>query len=266
MLNLKITKIYFYSGKIVTIIVKLKISIMEEKIKHLQLPNELIQVEAIAPKDLVVYLALKSFENWDTHTAFPSLEKVAKLCSCTSKTVSSSIKRLVDSNFLDVEKKGRGKLYTFKKYENFECFSLDFLKNENLTFTEKAYLAAQQQFLIKDNGFGKTTYSSYEMSDKIHMPPSTIRKCDNSLVAKNYLTITTTNSKDEKTGLIKKEKIFDLEKFGQAVVFVLQNHEESIESLKDDVENLKKTVEMLVRENNELKKSIAADDVEIIAD
>lgn len=226
---------------------------MKKKEQHLQLPNELIKVETIAPKDLVVYLALKSFENWNTHTAFPSLEKVAKLCSCTSKTVSTSIKRLEASDFLEVKKQGRGKLYVFKKYENFECFSLDFLKNENLTFQEKAYLVAQQQFLIKDNGLGKTTYSSYEMSDKIHMPPSTIRKCDNSLIAKNYLTIVPTNVKDKETGLLKREKIFDLEKFGQAVVFVLQNHEDSIESLKEDVEDLKKTVKLLIEENNKLK-------------
>lgn len=242
------------SGNFITIIDIVKINNMEENKQHLQLPNELIKVEAIAPKDLVVYLALKSFENWDTHTAFPSLESVAKLCSCTSKTVSSSIKRLEASDFLEVQKKGRGKLYIFKKYENFECFSLEFLKNENLTFQEKAYLAAQQQFLQKENGQGKTTYSSYEMSDKIHMPPSTIRKCDNSLVAKNYLTIVNTNTRDKETGLLKKEKIFDLEKFGQAVVFVLQNHEESIESLKKDMDDLKRTNKLLMEEINELKK------------
>lgn len=222
--------------------------------QHLQLPNDLIKMDVIAPKDLVVYLALKSFEDWDTHTAFPSLEKVAKLCSCTSKTVSSSIKRLIDSDFLEVRKKGRGKLYVFKKYENFECFSLEFLKNENLSFQEKAYLAAQQQFLQKDNGLGKTTYSSYEMSEKIHMSPKSIQRCDNSLIAKNYLTIVPTNTRDKETGLLKKEKIFDLEKFGQAVVFVLKNHEESIESMKEDIQDLKRTVKLLLEENNKLKE------------
>lgn len=254
MLGKKLPEIYLDYGIFVLIFVVTNINNMEDNKKHLQLPNELIKVDVIAPKDLVVYLALKSFENWETHTAYPSLESVAKLCSCTSKTVSSSIKRLEASNFLEIQKRGRGKLYTFKKYENFECFSLDFLKNENLTFTEKAYLAAQQQFLVKDSGLGKTTYSSYEMSDKIHMLPSTIRKCDNSLVAKNYLTITSTNVRDKETGLLKKEKIFDLEKFGQAVVFVLRNHEDSIESLKDEVSDLKRTVKLLVEENNKLKE------------
>lgn len=52
-----------------------------------------------------------------------------------------------------------------------------------------------------------------------NMPPSTIRKYDKSLIAKNYLTIVQTKIKDEETGLLKREKIFDLEKFGQ--VFVL---------------------------------------------
>jgi len=221
--------------------------------KHLQLPNELIQTEIISPKDLVVYLALKHFENWETHTTFVGLEKVAELCSCTSKTVSASIKRLEQSGFLNIQKSGRSKQYTFKKYKDFECFSLEFLNNPKLTFTEKAYLAAQQQFLIKENGFGKTTYSSYEMSDKIHMSPSVIQRCDKSLKLKNYLTILNTKKKDPETGLFKKEKIFDFEKFGQAVVFVLQNHDESIETLKKDVKDLQKALKLLLDENNKLR-------------
>lgn len=226
---------------------------MEEK-KHIQLPNGLIKTDSIVPKDLLVYLAIKRFEDWDTHTAYPSLKEIAKVCGCTEKTASESIKRLIASDYLEVEKYQRGKKYTFKKYKNFEAFSLEFLDREDLSFTEKQYLAAQQQFLIKENNLGKTTYSSYEMSNKINMSPSTIQRCDRSLVAKEYLTIVPTNTRDEETGLLKNEKIFNLEKFGQAVVFVLQNHEMSIQELKEENQSLKKNQDIMLRELNRIKQ------------
>lgn len=222
--------------------------------KHVQLPNGLIKIDSIIPKDLLIYLAIKRFEDWDTHTAYPSLKEVSKLCGCTEKTVAESIKRLVASDYLKVEKYKRGKKYTFKKYKNFEAFSLEFLDREDLSFTEKQYLAAQQQFLIKEDHLGKTTYSSYEMSSKINMSPSTIQRCDRSLMAKKYLTIVSTNIRDSETGLLKKEKIFNLEKFGQAVVFVLQNHEMSIQELKEENQSLKKNQDIMLRELNLLKQ------------
>ena len=222
--------------------------------KHVQLPNGLIKIDSIIPKDLLIYLAIKRFEDWDTHTAYPSLKEVSKLCGCTEKTVAESIKRLVASDYLKVEKYKRGKKYTFKKYKNFEAFSLEFLDREDLSFTEKQYLAAQQQFLIKEDHLGKTTYSSYEMSSKINMSPSTIQRCDRSLIAKEYLTIVSTNIRDSETGLLKKEKIFNLEKFGQAVVFVLQNHEMSIQELKEENQSLKKNQDIMLRELNLLKQ------------
>lgn len=222
--------------------------------KHVQLPNGLIKIDSIIPKDLLIYLAIKRFEDWDTHTAYPSLKEVSKLCGCTEKTVAESIKRLVTSDYLKVEKYKRGKKYTFKKYKNFEAFSLEFLDREDLSFTEKQYLAAQQQFLIKEDHLGKTTYSSYEMSSKINMSPSTIQRCDRSLMAKEYLTIVSTNIRDSETGLLKKEKIFNLEKFGQAVVFVLQNHEMSIQELKEENQSLKKNQDIMLRELNLLKQ------------
>ena len=221
--------------------------------KHVQLPNGLIKTDSIVPKDILVYLAIKRFEDWETHTAYPSLKEIAKVCGCTEKTVSESIKRLVATDYLEVEKYKKGKKYFFKKYKGFEAFALEFLDRDDLSFTEKQYLAAQQQFLILENNLGKTTYSSYEMSNKINMSPSTIQRCDRSLIAKEYLTIIPTKVKDEETGLLKNEKIFNLEKFGQAVVFVLKNHEKSIQELKEENESLKKNQDIILREINKLK-------------
>lgn len=164
------------------------------------------------------------------------------MCGCTIKTVSAAIKRLVSTDYLEVENCLKGKKYTFKKYKDFEAFSLDFLDNENLSFTEKAYLVAQQYLIKEDN----TTYSSYEMGEKINMSPTTIRRCDKSLQAKEYLTIVPTKVKDN-TGCLKQEKIFNLAQFGQAVVCVLKNHEDSIQDLKKEIESLRKTQAILLR-------------------
>ena len=73
-------------------------------------------------------------------------------------------------------------------------------------------------------------------------------------MAKKYLTIVSTNIRDSETGLLKKEKIFNLEKFGQAVVFVLQNHEMSIQELKEENQSLKKNQDIMLRELNLLKQ------------
>ena len=211
---------------------------MEENKKHIQLPNNLIKVEAITPKDLLVYLTIKTYENWETHEAFPSMETIANDLGCDKRTVSASIKRLETSEFLSIKKSGRRNIYTFKKYLHFEPFSLEFLKNPDLTLTEKAYLVAQQQFMIKDHGDGKIIDNIIETSNKIAMSPSTIRRCDKSLEAKKYLDIKTTNYRDSETGLLKTEKIYHLDKFGQAVVFVLQNHEDRINSVEQKVSEL----------------------------
>lgn len=208
---------------------------MEENKKHIQLPNNLIKVETITPKDLLVYLTIKTYENWETHEAFPSMETIAQDLGCDKRTVSASIKRLEKSEFLSIKKKGRGNVYTFKKYLHFEPFSLEFLKNPDLTITEKAYLVAQQQFMIKEDGVGKITDNILETSSKIAMSPNTIRRCDKSLEAKKYLDIKTTKHRDPETGLLQTEKIYHLDKFGQAVVFVLQNHEDRLSSIEQKV-------------------------------
>ena len=107
--------------------------------KHVQLPNGLIKTDSIVPKDLLVYLAIKRFEDWETHTAYPSLKEIAKVCGCTEKTVSESIKRLVATDYLEVEKYKKGKKYFFKKYKGFEAFALELLDRDDLSFTEKQY-------------------------------------------------------------------------------------------------------------------------------
>lgn len=221
--------------------------------KHVQLPNGLIKVSDMKPKDLLVYLALKTFEDWNTHIAFPSHDRVAKLCSCARNTVSSSIDRLVASGFLSKVKKGNINGYKFEKYEHFECFSLEFLNNPDLSFQEKAYLVALQQFMIKDNGVGKITDNISVLSNKVHLSPSSIIRCDNSLIKRGFMAMVDLHVKDAETGCLKKEKMYDLIKLGQAIVFKLQELENTVNA---NYKELKEKYDILEKNYNLLKETI----------
>lgn len=225
--------------------------------QHVQLPNNLIDFKDVDPKDLLIYLSIKRFMNQKTRECFPSEETIAKTAGCSRMTVRKSINKLVSGNFMEVhksQKDARYKCYYFPEHSNFEPFSYDFLDNPNLTFSEKAYLAATQQFMIKENGIGKTMYNNMELANKINMPIRTIRACDNSLQEKGFMEILSTNAKDSTTGLTKQEKIYNLEQFGQAVVFALRNHENRITKTEESIESLKKDLEMALKEINRLKE------------
>ena len=114
-------------------------------------------------------------------------------------------------DYFKIEKRGRQNYYIFSDYQKFEPFSYDFLDKEDLTFTEKAYIIASQQYMFKDEkGIGKISYTNSELSEKINMPESTISKCNRSLTTKEYLSIIRCEKHDPETGLAIQEKIFHL--------------------------------------------------------
>ena len=47
-------------------------------------------------------------------------------------------------------------------------------------------------------------------------------------------------------GKIVKKKIFDLEKLGQAIVFILKNHEERIQETENKVSSIEKKLDIIV--------------------
>ena len=130
--------------------------------QHIELPTENENSE-ITPKDKLVYLAVKSYENSKTHECFPSMAKISERCGASEPTIKKSLDKLEKAGYISIEKvNSRKKVYKFSPYKKFECFSYDFLYNKDLTFTEKSYLAASQQFMLeKESGRGKIDYSSY---------------------------------------------------------------------------------------------------------
>lgn len=224
--------------------------------QHVQLPNNMGETD-LTPKEQLIYLSIRRFMNSKSKIAYPSLVKISEVSGACISTVRSSIAKLEERDYFKVVKKGKAQEYHFNELKAFEPFSYDFLDNPDLTFTEKSYIAATQQYMYKDiEGIGKVSYSNKELAGKINMPESTISKTNRSLIRKNYLTIVKNEAKDIETGCKTDTKIFNLNKLGQAIIWVLQNHEERIEQNTEDILKLKIDNRDMKRQLEEQKKLI----------
>lgn len=198
----------------------------------------------MTPRDQLIYLSIRRFMNRKTNIAFPSLGKISEVSGASINTIRKSIKILEDKGYITVIKNGKMQQYYFNELKAFEPFSYDFLDKKDLTFTEKSYLVASQQYMFTDvNNYGKISYSNKELSEKINMPESTISLANRSLVKKNYLTLIKNESKDLETGCYTDTKLFHLTELGQAVIWALQNHEERIVQNTNDIQKLNEKIE-----------------------
>lgn len=234
---------------------------MEKEINkhHVQVPNDMTeQNNSLKPGDLLIYATIKRHMDKDTKTCYPSLNTIAAESGASINTVRSSIQNLINTQYIEVTQKGRGKLYKFLKWDKFEPFSYDFLDNKKLSFKEKAYILATQQYMFKNKETqnGIVTYNNIELSKRINTSPSTISRLDSSLREKEFLDINILTQKDQETGLPIREKVFHLSKIEQAIVFILGNHEERIQENTNEIQLLKERMDKLERENKELKEEL----------
>lgn len=234
---------------------------MEKEVNkhHVQVPNDMTeQNNSLKPGDLLIYATIKRHMDKDTKTCYPSLNTIAAESGASINTVRSSIQNLINTQYIEVTQKGRGKLYKFLKWDKFEPFSYDFLDNKKLSFKEKAYILATQQYMFKNKETqnGIVTYNNIELSKRINTSPSTISRLDSSLREKEFLDINILTQKDQKTGLPIREKVFHLSKIEQAIVFILGNHEERIQENTNEIQLLKERMDKLERENKELKEEL----------
>lgn len=217
---------------------------MENNKQHVQVPNDMTSTHIIAPKDLLIYTAIKRYSNKDG-VAYPSLKRIADDSGASINTVRKSISLLEKEGYIEIDKTKKNNVYYCKKYNNFEPFSYEFLDRKDLTFTDKAFFIASQQYMYKDNNDGKISMSLNELSDLINMPESTISRCNKNLQDKGYLTVLDTQAKDSETGCLKKEKVYHLDKLGQTVVFLLKEHNKQINQNTEDIDSLKKDMDIL---------------------
>lgn len=213
--------------------------------RHIQVPNDTCNLNNV---DLVVYAAIKSFKI-KNNPCFPSQETIANKLKLTRPTIKKSIDKLVSEGYITTKKKGKLTLYEFSKYKKFEIFSNDFLDNGDLDSKIKGYIIGTQQLMFKDiEGIGKTTVTTKQLANKINISEKTIKRYDKELVDKGLLVLAKTSVKDPLTGINQVERIFNLEKLGQAIIWKLKEHDDKINENSNAIEQLQKDNELLKRQ------------------
>lgn len=230
---------------------------MSEHTQFFKLPNNM--TPDLRPQELLVYINIVRYADKKTKMAFPSLRALSDHCGAAVGTIKKSLNRLAEYGYIQIFIENKKQYYKILKEIEFEPFSKEFLDNTKLTFTQKAYLLASQQYMFKENGIGKISYSSAELSKIINMPKSTITKCDRELEEAGFLDII--KAKKQGSGIVINEKFFHLDEFGQAVVFELQKQREDIDKntedikqLKEEMNSLKKDLKIVLSENKKLKE------------
>lgn len=201
----------------------------------------------LTPQDKLVYIAIRRYMDRNTMTSFPSYAKITADIGAAQKTIKKCVDNLVAAGYLETRKEGRKIIYKFNNKKKFEPFSYDFLDKPDLTFTEKSYIVASQQYMFKDEKTqeGKIEFSNKELSKLIKMPEATISKCNRTLEAKGYL-----------EGASDFTKRFQLRELDQLIIWKLQDHEDRIQQNTNDIAKITKRLEQLEAENKELKSKL----------
>lgn len=212
----------------------------------------------LEPFDLLVYASIKRFMNSTTREAWPSMTTLKALTGSGQDRIKASIEKLKGQYFETFIRAGR-RVYVFsKRYKNFEPFSKEFLDMKNLTPLEKSYLIAAQQYMFKDiNSLGKISFTTKALSYLINMPEWEIWKCDRALANKGYLDIVKTKKRNFETGLQFTERIYNMDKLGQQIIWLLNKNTERIKKNSEQILKLQKDLKTMQKLLAQKDKQIA---------
>lgn len=202
-------------------------------------------INGLTPSDKLIYLAIRRYMNKETMECFPSYARITQDIGAAAKTIKKCVDNLVREGYLETRRSGKKIIYKFNNRKQFEPFSYEFLDKPDLTFTEKSYIVASQQFMFKDEEEGKISYSNKELSNLIKMSESTISRCNHSLENKGYL-----------SGAADLVKRFQLRELDQLFIWKFKEQDEKIEQNTNDIYLLKKELERIKLENEEMKQII----------
>lgn len=219
----------------------------------------------IDPKDQLVYLYIRSFLNAKTKLCNPGISAIQKKFGISKDKLQESIRHLKESGWIKTEPYGRGVNYIFlKNMDHYERFSNQFLENKDMSLTKKSILVALQDYMWRNTGeVGIITYSDLELSKKLNIPYSTLKRNLKELEADNLTFTLQTN-----TPYMQKARVFDLYKYCQAVAFELKDQkahlqkldaaqestQEEVKELKDKVKHMEKLIQMFLKEKSNNKE------------
>ena len=210
-------------------------------------------INGLTPQDKLIYLAIRRYMNRETMESFPSYATITKDIGAAAKTIKKSVDNLVNEGYLDTRRDGKKIIYKFNNKKQFEPFSWEFLDKPDLTFIEKSYIVAAQQYMFKENEEGKISYKNSELSKLINMTESTISRCNHSLERKGYL--------EGASELVKK---FQLRELDQLFIWKFKEQDERIDKNTEDIAEIKRKLAILIAENEKLKEKIRCSDTYII--
>lgn len=101
-------------------------------------------IQAISPKDLLIYLCLRRYRNSKTGEASVPITKIVKESGASPVTVLNSLKRLEVTGHIKYNKRGRANFYSF--LSEIEAKSYDFL-DEDLSHSDKIGTAVSVAFV-----------------------------------------------------------------------------------------------------------------------
>lgn len=216
---------------------------MDKNNQFFMLPSKMTESSDLKPTDLLVYLYLKSYDN-PQHECYPSFEKLSKRSGAAISTLRKCVSNLEEAKYIKVKKVGRSNYYYFEKPEmGFEKFYREFLDNEDLTFKEKAYVASTQQYMYKDiQNIGKVSYSNSELANILNVSESTVYRVNKELVRKDYLRIYKEAKRNLETGCAEELKVFNLEKLGQAALWLVEDNSEKIDEHTKNIKDLEEAI------------------------
>ena len=207
----------------------------------------------VSPQALLMYVYIRSYLKDEKNYCWPSLKSLELDSGISTNTIKKYTAELEQAEYLTVKKELRKRTYIFPdKREKFEQFDREFLYNENLTYTEKAYIVANQRFMFKEGGEGKIEYSQKEIAENINMPYPTVVKQNRSLIKKDFATIRELQTLNPETGCTNKQFVYFLSKIGQK----FWDHEKRIEANEDNIEELKAENQDLKRKYSELESRL----------
>lgn len=198
----------------------------------------------LEPKDKLIYVAIRRYMNKQTMEAYPSYAKITKDTGAAAKTIKKCVDRLIEEKYLETRREGRKIIYKFNNQKQFEPYSYAFLDKPELTFTEKSYIIASQQYMFKDEQEGKISYTNKELSSLIKMSESQISKCNHSLEKKGFL--------EGSSELVKR---FQLRELDQLFIYKFKEQDERISNNEYNIEKLIKENELLKAEIKQIKEA-----------
>lgn len=128
-------------------------------------------IQAISPKDLLIYLCLRRYRNISTGVSLVSVAKLAEMSGASPVTVLTSLTRLKTLHFIEYKKHGRQNFYKF--LTDIEASSYSFL-DKKLSYSDKVSEAVKVAY-VKDESNQGNISSIVEMKETVQLLQNQIK-------------------------------------------------------------------------------------------